>query len=93
MDETRTNAGGLSIATVLHDFVVQEALPGSGLQPETFWNGFGALIADFAPRNARLLATRDALQAKIDSWHQARKGQPHDGAQYQAYLRDRKSVV
>jgi malate synthase len=88
MAETRTNAGGLSIATVLHDFVVQEALPGSGLQAEAFWNGFGALIADFAPRNARLLATRDALQAKIDSWHQARKGQPHDGAQYQAFLRE-----
>ncbi len=88
MAETRTEAGGLSIATVLYDFVVKEALPGTGLAADAFWSGFGALLADFAPRNRALLEKRDALQSRIDSWHLHHKGQAHDSARYQAFLRE-----
>jgi malate synthase len=88
MAETRTSAGGLSVATVLYDFVVQEALPGSGLASAPFWSGFAALLSEFSPRNRALLDKRDALQARIDAWHLAHKGQPHDGATYQAFLRE-----
>ncbi|MDP5104185.1 MAG: malate synthase G, partial [Erythrobacter sp.] len=51
-----------------------------------FWQGFAALLADFAPRNRALLATRDDLQAQIDAWHVARAGKPHDPAAYKAFL-------
>ena len=88
MAEPRTTEAGLSIATVLHDFVVNEALPGTGLDAAAFWSGFAALLAEFSPRNAALLAKRDALQAQIDAWHLARKGQAHDAASYQAFLRE-----
>jgi malate synthase len=88
MADTRTDAGGLSVATVLYDFVVKEALPGSGVAPETFWTGFGTLIGEFSPRNRALLDKRDALQAKIDAWHLAHKGQPFDSAAYQDFLRE-----
>ncbi len=87
MAETRTNAGGLSIATVLYDFVTDEALPGTGLSAAAFWEDFGALIAAFSPRNRALLEKRDALQEKIDAWHLEHKGQPHDPAKYQDFLR------
>ncbi len=87
MGEPRTSAGGLSVATVLYDFVTNEVLPGTGLAPAAFWEGFGALVAAFSPRNQTLLAKRDALQEKIDAWHLERKGQPHAAA-YQAFLRD-----
>jgi malate synthase len=86
MSEPRTTAGGLQIATVLYDFVVTEALPGTGLEALAFWDGLAALLADFAARNAALLAKRDALQAKIDAWHIAHKGQTHDQDAYQAFL-------
>jgi malate synthase len=86
MAEARTNEAGLSIATVLYEFVGAEALPGIGLNPATFWEGFAKLIAAFSPRNAALLAKRDALQAKIDEWHVTHKGKPHDAAAYQAFL-------
>ncbi len=86
MSETRTNAGGLSIATVLHDFVDGEALPGSGLSSDAFWKGFGTLLSEFSARNQALLAKRDALQAKIDGWHAAHKGQLHDAAAYKDFL-------
>ena len=41
-----------------------------------------------APRNAALLAKRDDLQARIDAWHKAHAGQPHDAAAYEAFLRE-----
>jgi malate synthase len=87
MSQSRTSAGGLSVATVLYDFVVNEALPGTGLSADGFWEGFGALLAAFSPRNQALLERRDALQAKIDAWHLDHKSQPFDAAKYQAFLR------
>jgi len=86
MAEPRTFEAGLSVATVLYDFVANEALPGTGLSPAEFWSGFTVLLADFSPRNAALLAKRDALQAKIDEWHVTHKGKAHDAAAYQAFL-------
>jgi malate synthase len=86
--EPRIHAGGLSVAAVLHDFVTDEALPGTGLPADRFWEGFGALIAAFSPRNRALLEKRDALQAQIDAWHLQNKGQPHSTAKYKAFLRE-----
>jgi malate synthase len=88
MSNPRTDEGALSVATVLHDFVTNEALPGTGIAPAAFWAGFGALLAEYAPQNAALLAKRDALQKQIDGWHLGRKGQAHDAAAYQAFLRE-----
>jgi malate synthase len=81
-------AGGLKIARVLHDFITRAAIPGTGVDPARFWAGFGALVGDLAPRNRALLDKRDALQAAIDAWHLAHRGQAFDAAAYQAFLRD-----
>jgi malate synthase len=86
MSEPRTAQAGLSIATVLHDFVVNEALPGTGLDAGRFWADFATLLTTFSASNAALLAKRDAIQAKIDAWHIAHKGQPLDASAYQAFL-------
>jgi malate synthase len=82
----RIEAGGLTVAPVLFEFVRTEALPGSGTRSEEFWSGLARIIADLAPVNARLLATRDAMQAKLDTWHHDHAGQTIDPAAYQAFL-------
>jgi len=46
------NAGGLRVARRLYDFVNAEAVPGTGIDAKVFWQGYGALIHDLAPRNA-----------------------------------------
>lgn len=79
---------GLQVADVLADFIERRALPGTGLDAETFWAGTAAIFARFAPENAALLATRDRMQAEIDGWHAQRQGLPIDQAEYQALLRD-----
>ena len=84
----RVSSAGLSIAHELYDFVNSEALPGTGLAPDAFWSGLAAILAELAPRTAALLAVRDDLQAKIDAWHVAHKGKPHDAVAYEAFLRE-----
>ena len=82
----RMSAGGLQVAGPLFDFLTQEALPESGLDAGRFWEDFGKVVAEFAPRNRDLLARRDALQAAIDQWHHDHAGQPFDLPAYQAFL-------
>ncbi|WP_068160367.1 malate synthase G [Rhodococcus phenolicus] len=84
----RVQVGGLQVAKVLYDFVNNEAIPGSGVDADTFWAGADKVVHDLAPRNRELLAVRDDLQAKIDSWHRDRAGQPHDAAAYKAFLQE-----
>ncbi len=88
MSMDRVGAAGLQVARVLHDFVAEEALPGSGLTQAQFWEGFAAILADLAPRNRALLARRDDLQKRIDNWHTARRLGGFDAASYQAFLRE-----
>ena len=80
--------GGLKIARSLHDFVVQEALPGTGIDPNRIWQGLEKLLKELAPKNAALLAVRDDMQRKIDAWHIARRDKPFDRASYTAFLRE-----
>ena len=35
----RVQIGGLGVAESLHRFVTEEALPGSGVDPDAFWAG------------------------------------------------------
>jgi malate synthase len=85
---SRTQISGLSVATVLHDFIVSEALPGTGVTPDAFFGGLASLIGDLAPKNRELLKARDDMQARIDTWHKARKGAAHDSAAYRAMLEE-----
>jgi malate synthase len=82
------DAGGLRIARPLHDFINDEAIPGSGVTADAFWRGFGALIDDLAPRNKELLDRRDELQRRIDAWHLDRRSKPIDIGAYLEFLRD-----
>ena len=84
----RVQVGGLQVAKALYDFINNEAIPGTGIAADKFWAGAEAVINELAPKNRALLAKRDELQAQIDAWHQARKGQAHDAAAYKAFLQE-----
>ncbi len=84
----RVQIGGLRVARVLETLMRTEVLPPLKIEPESFWTGFEALLAEFAPENARLLEVRDDLQTRIDHWHRQHAGQPHDPVAYESFLRE-----
>ncbi|MCA0974048.1 malate synthase G [Halomonas denitrificans] len=78
----------LQVAAELDQFINDQALPGTGIDPEDFWKGVDAIFHDLAPENRELLAERDALQLKLDAWHREHPGPVSDMAAYQAFLKD-----
>ena len=84
----RTASGNLKVATELYRFITDEAIPGTGIDAREFWTAIDALIHELAPINRELVAKRDALQEKIDSYHKARNGQSHDANEYKAFLEE-----
>ena len=65
----RVVVGNLRVAQNLYDFITNEAIPGTDINPESFWAGVDKVVTDLTPRNDELLAQRDQLQAQIDKWH------------------------
>ena len=82
----RVQIGNLSVAKTLYDFINNDAAPGTGVDVEQFWAQFDAIVHDLAPRNRELLEKREQLQAQIDEWHRARKGQAFDLNEYKSFL-------
>ncbi|MCU1726887.1 malate synthase G [Pseudomonas sp. 7P_10.2_Bac1] len=80
------NSHGLKVAPVLHHFIDNEVLPGTGLDAQAFWSGFADLVHELAPINRALLAERDRLQVELDTWHREHPGPITDMAQYRIFL-------
>ena len=82
----RVATGNLRVAKVLYDFINNEALPGTDIDPDSFWAGVDKVVTDLGPRNQDLLARRDELQAHIDKWHRQRVIEPIDLGAYKQFL-------
>jgi malate synthase len=82
----RVSAGNLRVARVLYDFVNNEALPGTDIDPDSFWAGVDKVVTDLTPKNQDLLRRRDELQAQIDKWHRQRVIEPLDIEAYREFL-------
>src|SRR5580658_2530882 len=85
-DIERVAVANLQVAKVLHDFVVDEVLPGLGIKAPAFWEGLDRLLDRFSPVNHALLRKRDTLQAQIDEWYGARHGQTVDAGAQKTFL-------
>jgi malate synthase len=82
----RVSVGNLRVAQVLYDFVNNEALPGTGIDPDSFWAGVDKVVTDLQPQNQDLLARRDQLQAQIDKYHRQHVIEPLDPDGYREFL-------
>ncbi len=84
---TMIEKNGLKIDADLHDFLVNEALPGTGVDADAYFTAFAEIFKDLTPINKALLAKRDAMQEKLDAWYKE-NGAPVDLDVYEAFLRE-----
>src|SRR5262247_3564046 len=85
--------GSLSVVKALHEFIAQEAAPGTSISAEAFWSGFAELLRECGTRNRQLLQVRVELQSRIDQYHRERSGEPLDLGDYERFLRDIRYVL
>ena len=78
---------GLKISLVLFDFINNEALPGTNIKSDDFWNKFEKVVHELSPINKNLLKKREIIQKKIDEWHKNNKGQDLDKKKYLTFLK------
>ena len=82
------SAGGLKVDEILCRVVRDEIASGTGVNADRFWKSLGEIVRDLGPKNRALLEKRDRLQKQIDQWHLARQGQPFNGNEYKAFLKE-----
>jgi malate synthase len=83
----RIDRSGLQVDAGLDRFINTQALPGTAVTEDAFWQGFSSLVHDLAPVNRALLAKRDNLGHQIDAWSKDHAGSITSAAQ-EIFLRD-----
>jgi malate synthase len=79
---------GIEVDPGLRRFVEAEALPGTGIDPASFWFGFSALLRELTPENRRLLRVREDLQERIDERNRELRGRAADPREEEEFLRE-----
>ena len=87
MKEQFVKKNRLSVAKKLADFVDNELLKETGIEPNQFWEGFDKVVHELSPKNKDLLENRKILQEKIDSWHKKNKSTEFNHKEYQNFLK------
>ena len=82
----RINTHGLQVDRDLYAFITHHAIPGTGVDADSFWAEFSAIVDELTAENRALLDKRDSLQAQIDAWHRSHRGNTHDPIAYRAFL-------
>ena len=83
----------LQVDEHLFRFVNEEAIPGTNINIDKFWNGFDKVVHSLTPINKELIEKREEIQKKIDKWHLSSKGAAFDKDQYFNFLKSINYIV
>ena len=78
---------GLKVSSTLLKFINNEAIPGTNLKIEEFWNDFSDIVHELSPVNKALIQKREDIQKKIDDWHKSNQGKDFNKVEYTNFLR------
>ena len=85
--------GNLKINSALFEFINNEVIPGTDINPENFWLKFDESVHFFAPINKKLLIKREQIQKKVDEWHKSKKGETLKKDEYINFLKSIDYIV
>ena len=89
----RIAINNLKVDENLLDFIDNEAIPGTGIDPKKFWSDFDKSIHELSPKNKELIQKRNDIQKKIDQWHLSKKGSNFDKSEYIDFLKSINYIV
>ncbi len=89
----KTAINNLKVDENLLDFIDNEAIPGTGIDPKKFWSDFDKSIHELSPKNKELIQKRNDIQKKIDQWHLSKKGSNFDKSEYIDFLKSINYIV
>ena len=84
---------GLKISSKLFDFINNEAIPGTGIKIEEFWNNFEKTVNELAQINKNLIEKRENIQNKINDWHKQNAGKELNKKEYTKFLKSISYIV
>ncbi len=84
---------GLKISSKLFDFINNEAIPGTDIKIEEFWNNFEKTVHELAPINKNLIEKRENIQNKINDWHKQNAGKELNKKEYTKFLKSISYIV
>ena len=83
----------LKIDSKLFEFINEEVIPGTNINPEDFWKNFGKIVHELTPVNKSLIEKRETIQKKIDDWHKEKDGKDFNKDQYINFLKSISYIV
>jgi malate synthase len=84
----KIDKGNLKVNYDLLEFVNDELLPGTNIDPIKFWSGFDKAVHELTTINKKLLFIRNEMQKKIDKWHIDNKSKEFDTKAYENFLKE-----
>jgi len=84
----KIDKGNLKVNYDLLEFLNDELLPGTNIDPIKFWSGFDKAVHELTTINKKLLFIRGEMQKKIDKWHVDNKGKEFDTKAYENFLKE-----
>jgi malate synthase len=84
---------GLKINSVLFEFINNEVIPGTNINPEDFWNKFETAVHELSPKNKDLIEKRETIQKQIDVWHKKNADENLNKEEYINFLKSISYIV
>jgi malate synthase len=84
---------GLKINSVLFEFINNEVIPGTNINPEDFWNKFETAVHELSLKNKDLIEKRETIQKQIDVWHKKNADENLNKEEYINFLKSISYIV
>ena len=88
MSTNYKSINNLKVTEDLLNFVNNELLKDTSINPVKFWSGFSNVVHDLAPKNRDLIRIREKLQNEIDRWHIKNRGKKIKLDKYKKFLKE-----
>src|SRR6056300_1226240 len=89
----RLKRGTLQVSEILADFIEKEALPGTNISSEIFWDGLQDILDKFVPENNKLLQIRNEMKRQIDGFYKKNSDKEVSHDEYINFLKEINYIV